>query len=42
LPRCSLFNAWLKQNNINLKNKTSNQIYPLTSTILQNPSRNST
>jgi hypothetical protein len=41
LPRCSLFNAWLKRNNINLKNKTSNQIYPLTSTILQNPSRNS-
>jgi ribonuclease HI len=40
LPRCSLLNTWLKQNNINLKTKTSNQIYPPTSTISQNPSRN--
>ena len=29
LPRCALFNSWLKQNNINLKNKTANQLYPI-------------
>jgi ribonuclease HI len=27
LPRCALLNSWLKLNNINLKNKTANQLY---------------
>jgi ribonuclease HI len=39
LPRCSMLNTWLKQNNINLKNKTANQLYPPTSTGSQNISR---
>jgi len=27
LPRCTLLNTWLRQNNINLKKKTANQLY---------------
>src|SRR5204863_6046925 len=27
LPRCTLLNTWLKQNNINLKKKTANHLY---------------
>jgi hypothetical protein len=38
LPRCALFNSWLKQNNINLKNKTSNHLYPINQ-ITQRPPR---
>ena len=41
LPRCSLFNSWLRQNNINLKNKTSNQTYPSITVTQQNSTRNS-
>ena len=41
LPRCSLFNSWLRQNNINLKNKTSNQTYPSITVTSQNSARNS-
>jgi len=41
LPRCALLNSWLKQNKINLKNKTANQLYPINHTT-QIPSRSPT
>ena len=38
LPRCALFNSWLKQNQIDLKNKTANRLYPINQPALT-PSR---